>query len=151
MAPKSAQQWDRTSGIHPSFFEWPPPKTLAAWEAVREATRVIQQEAIVPDMRVCWLYNMLESGQLPQNWLADTYPAICQQCEEYGAEMEAASKERDRLSAEFLKQQHEAQLAGKRARATPEVQFPGSTTATPGSSSTASAAAMPAPRAKRAR
>jgi hypothetical protein len=124
---------------------------LEPWEAVREATQVIQQEAIVPDMRVCWLYNMLESGQLPHNWLADTYPAICQQCVDYGAEMVAASKERDRLSAEFLKQQQEVQVAGKRARATPEVESSGSTGAAPRSSSTASAAAVAALRAKRAR
>ena len=149
MAPKSSQQWDRTSGIHPSFFDWPPPKTLQPWEAVQEAERRIRLESIAPDMTVCWLYNMLESAQLPQSWLKDTYPAIWRQCLEYGTEMLEASKERDRLSAEFLKQQHAAETAGKRARASQEGHAAGSAAPAVRSSSPPLAAAAAAPRQKR--
>ena len=151
MAPKSAQQWDRSSAIHPSFFEWPPPKLLESWEAVLAGERIIQLACVVPDTDVCLLFNMMESCQLPQSWLRETYPAIWKQCMDYGTEMEAVSKERDRLSAEFLKQKHSADGAGKRSRASPEQDAASVQACASGSCSAASTSMPPAGRTKRAR
>jgi hypothetical protein len=151
MPPKSAQPWDRSSGIHPSFFDWPPPKILESWEAVQAGERIIQLACVVPDTDVCLLYNMLESCQLPQNWLRETYPAVWKQCMDYAAEMEAASKERDRLSAEFLKRKHAAEHDGHPHTAKEDGH--GGHTASPpaASSSTGSTSLQPLAGAKRRR
>lgn len=106
MPPKAAERWDRKSGIHPSFFAWPPPAVLQPWESVRAAEYLIRTECTIDDMAVCLLYNKLEAGELPVSWLRETYPAVHAQCVAYAEEMAEVERERDRLAAEYCKSLH---------------------------------------------